>query len=133
LIALHPDDHVAIHKCRGDKFVTESFIRIANAEFSEEHRANLSKAMKGKPKSAEHKRKLSEVNLGKVMPDDVKEKIRKGNLGTKKPCSEATRRKISKTKTGVPGSKHSEETKKRMSENQKEYWRKWHERQAADE
>lgn len=52
LIALHPDDHVSIHKLRGDKFVTKSFVSIANAKCSEDHKRNLSRALTDVPKTA---------------------------------------------------------------------------------
>jgi len=56
---------------------------------TEEMNKHTSKALKGKPKSAEHKKHMSEVRKGKPHP-------KKGGY----PCSEETKEKIRKTKTG---------------------------------
>lgn len=90
---------------------------------SEEHRQKLKR-----PKSVEHRRKLSDANKGKSIPDVVKEKISVslsgsnnpmyGKLGEQHPAyghrhTEETKRRISEKKKGK---KHSELTKQRISE-----------------
>lgn len=66
---------------------------------SDEHRANLSKALRGKkrePLSEEHRRKLSEALTGRTRDNSW-------NIGRKYgPRSEETRRRISEAKRGKP-------------------------------
>lgn len=68
---------------------------------SKETRRRISEALKGKPKSEEHCRKMSEVRMGKCP-------------------SKETRRKMSEALKGrapwITGRKHTDETKRRMSE-----------------
>lgn len=87
-----------IHKPRaclvyGDKML---------AQVSDETRGNLSKALKGKKRSDETKRKLSESKLGDKNP-------MKGKTGSLHP---------------LYGVGHSEESKAKMSKSQKEYFSK---------
>ena len=114
-----------------------------NLKFSDEHKKKLSLAHKGKILSEEHKRKISLSSIGQKRSEETKMKIsiaKKGcnnpNFGRKftdehkrkmslarigKKCSEETKRKMSISKKGCnnpnfgnKGSKHSEETKKKI-------------------
>lgn len=81
--------------------------RAPRGPLSEEHRAKLSAARKGKklgPKSEEHKAKLSAANKGKKrgpLSEKQKAALRKANIGRKRPCSEETKAKISAAKKGT--------------------------------
>jgi hypothetical protein len=88
-----------------------------NASPSEETRAKLSAANKGKvsphkgiPKSEEHKAKLSAVKKGKKHTEETKTKLSTINKGKK--LSAET---IAKRSATVMGAKRSEETKAKMS------------------
>ena len=105
---------------------------------SEETRKKISRAQKGKYVSEETKRKLSEINKGKHLSEEHKKKLkgrRAWNKGghiseeTKRKLSEINkgkhpskevRRKISEAckgeKNGFYGKKHSDETKKKLSD-----------------
>ena len=85
LIALHPDDHHSVHKCRGD-IVTCNFIKIIghqkgkkstrrNYTHSKETRNKISKANKGNPSP--------KGMLGKYHSANTKEKISKSSKGKK--------------------------------------------------
>lgn len=58
-------------------------------EFSEEHKENLSTALKGKQQrlgktnSEEHKRKISEAHKGKIVSEETRHKLSSVNLGKK--------------------------------------------------
>jgi hypothetical protein len=93
--------------------------------FSEEHKKNISESKKnnnvwlGKKHSEETKRKMSEVRKGKptwnkgvVYTDEQKEKIT-GNL------TDEGRKKLSECGKKMKGRKHSEETKRKISETRK--------------
>jgi len=85
LIALHPDDHVSIHKCRGDKFAHNWFTVMKDYKHSEET-----------------KKKIKQTNIDFWNSDksiSAKKKIREANKG----------------RTCLQGFKHSEETKENMS------------------
>lgn len=81
-------------------------------------RQKMSLALRGKPKSEEHRQKIIE-NLKARGPvsDETKAKISKSSRGV--PKSEEHKEKISETLKGNQrwlGRKHSEETRRRMSE-----------------
>lgn len=106
---------------------------------SKESKAKISLANSGKPKTEEHKEKLRQANLGKTPSAETREKLRLSNLGkrypgqkrrthspeskekirqwhlNKPPVSEETKQKISTSKTGKPGHKHTEEYKAKMA------------------
>ena len=92
----NPEEQKKILACLGMASSRKGWI-------SEEHKAKVSKAHKGKPKSKTHREKLRMANLGKKQ-------------------SIETRRKRSETLKGMDlskrnkGRKHSEETKRKMSE-----------------
>ena len=126
LIALHPDDHVAIHRCRGDKWANESFLKVLG---------NKTSGMKGKHHSEESKNKMRKKLRGKKLPLDQAEKrkgkgnpfygrthsketklkMSKSSKGIGHPCNEETKKKISLSKTGVKRPPMSSEQKAKIS------------------
>lgn len=74
----------------------------------------------GEDRAGEIKEKIRLGNLGKVYSEETREKIRQNNLGRK--ATKKTRDKISKSLIGNDrrkDCKHSEETKKKISESKK--------------
>lgn len=132
LIALHPDDHVSIHRNRGDKFVSEHFIwHIAGKRWTEESKLKISKTRMGHIVTAETRKKLSIANTGKVVSDETKQKIRDANLGKKHgPRSEKAKQNIrnavkkamqrpevkQRQRDSHLGNTWTEETKRKVSE-----------------
>jgi hypothetical protein len=53
----------------------------SGTSLSEEHKLNISNALKGKPRSENTKRKISESHKGKIVSDSTKQKLREFNLG----------------------------------------------------
>lgn len=88
LIALHPDDHASIHKCRGDKYISDTFMLVAG--FSNRGENN---GMYG----------VVPWNKGLPMPKNISDALAEGaatwrdNGG----MDEAYCNKISQTMTGV--------------------------------
>lgn len=127
LIALHPDDHISIHRCRGDK-IGDKFIysigsRTGN-KLSKETKNKISKSKKGQKHTLESKLKMSKQrsgknhwNYGKTWSEETKRKNSESNR---------LRRKLNPELFINPptpkGRKHSEETKRKMSESRKKYW-----------
>jgi hypothetical protein len=70
LIALHIDDHVSIHKCRGDS-VVNGLIRIANMKHTAKTKLAIGRSRKGTVMTATTKKKLSDVNKNKVTVKDL--------------------------------------------------------------
>jgi group I intron endonuclease len=107
LIALHPDDHVSIHRCRGDK-INDKFILVAR-------RHGKNHPMYGKKHSEETRLKMKEVH---------KDITGKNNPMYGKKHSEETKKKLSKQKTGKNhpfyGKTRPEETKQKMKQNHKD-------------
>ena len=121
LIALHPDDHAAIHKCRGDvmpksgifrmldyKHSNESKQKISKAlsgrtlkPFSDEHLVNMSKAQLGKKNTLEHIKKVADANRGSKRSAETKTLMSKSQLALNKVNSTETKLKMSKAKTGL--------------------------------
>lgn len=111
--------------------------------FTEEHKKNMSKAIKGKAKSEEHKRKLSEAGKGnkpwnkgldkndprvaeyasklkgKEFSEEHKQKLSDSHKGKKN-----TPEQKAKISAKLKGRVMSEETKKKMSEARKKLWAK---------
>jgi len=98
LIALHPDDHISVHKLRGDKISDNFFLVTKNIygennpfygkKHTEETKLAISKSKKGrcggekhplwgKKHSAESKEKNRQSNLGKKHTEETKIKMRK--------------------------------------------------------
>ena len=107
LIALHPDDHVSIHKCRGDK-VTEKFIRVAGSK------------LKGKPKTKEHNKKVSIALKGrKLSPEHIKnmKKALKGRATWNKgiPASDEAKKKMSQSHRGITAHNKGEKGRKHFN------------------
>jgi hypothetical protein len=89
---------------------------------SEEAKANMSAAQKGKPKSDEHKANISAAMTGKKLgprSDEIKAKIAATSKG--KTLSDETKAKMSAAKTGKP---KSDETRAKMSAIHKARWEK---------
>jgi hypothetical protein len=98
-------------KLKGRRFSKETLDRISEKlsgrTFSEEHRKNISKSCQGKPNppvSLETRKKLSESRIGKKHSQATIEKLSLKKKGEKNPFF---------------GKRHSEETKKKMSESAK--------------
>ncbi len=96
LIALHPDDHVAIHNNRGDK-ITPKFIYVI-----------------GKKNSPETRAKIGRANKGKIVSQSTRDLLRASRLGTK--MSTATRAKMSDVRKNVA---KSDEHKRKIGESQR--------------
>lgn len=120
LIALHPDDHYTIHKCRGDS-VTKNFITsIVGRKCSEETKQKMSKTAQGRPSMPQATRdKISRSSLGhKRTAEFIKKASRSYAEKGREPMSAETKAKISAATTGKPKSKLSDETKARMTHGQ---------------
>ena len=115
LIALHPDDHYTIHKCRGDKHLSSKFITsVVGRVVSDEIRQKISKSKTGIPRSDETKQKLRNANLGKKHKphsDETKAKIGKSNRG--KIRTQETKNHLSKINTGIVKGPPSDETREK--------------------
>ena len=115
LIALHPDDHVSIHNCRGDT-VTNKFIFIGGHKQTQATKDKISIAGKGKKRNNITKKRISEAKLGSKNPMfgivPTAETIQKRKDSRKGYVhSEETKNKIgAKSK----GRTHSEETKQKI-------------------
>lgn len=69
--------------------------------------------------SEEDKRKISKLNKGKKLTADHKKKISESNKGKSKTITEKLKQSVinrAKARTGIPGFKHSKETKIKISE-----------------
>ena len=97
LIALHVDDHVTIHKCRGDSTAKNNFIRIAGHRRGRNYHSS---GMSNKSHSEETKLKIGDANRGRVL----------GQM------SQITKDKISQSMIGHIGVTHSDESKRKISE-----------------
>lgn len=80
--------------------------KLHNREFlSEETRSKISESMKGRIFTPEHRKKIGLSNIGKTL-------------------SEKTKKQISESRKGKGKQPKSVETKQKMSESRKEYWKK---------
>lgn len=86
---------------------------MTGVKISEETRKKMSLKQSGKTLSDEHKRKISKAHKGRKKSFEFCEKMRSRIL------SSETRKKISLARTGMPGHRHTEEYKKRLSERRK--------------
>ncbi len=74
-------------------------------KFNKEHRENLSKAAIGRPVSLETRKKMSDVMRGKVASEETKLKMSKSHRGmSRKRHSDETKRKMSDVKIGEKNS-----------------------------
>lgn len=90
---------------RGRQISPEQLEALKNREFTEEWRAKLSAASKGKPKSEEHIANYVKARKGKKIrakTQEEKDKISRGNKG--RPKSEEGRKNMSEAHKGVPWS-----------------------------
>ena len=116
---------------KGRKIISES----SKKPKSEEHKENISSALKGKTKSEEHRKKLSESGKGRIPWNKGKKGVQESSrLGTKH--SNETKEKMSKAHKGkkltdlqkekisakLKGRTFSDETRKKMSEARKKLW-----------
>ena len=79
--------------------------------FTPEHRAKISAALKGRPKSDEHRKKLSEAKKGSKHSEKTRKKI--SNIVRGRVHKEETKKKIAASHIGIT---HTENTKKKLSE-----------------
>jgi hypothetical protein len=87
-------------------------------KLTQEQREKISKALKGKSKSETHKEKLRVANVGKKLSEETKNKISLWN-------KEVGASKEAREKMAIAASyKRSEETRKKMSEARKQYFKK---------
>ena len=100
-------------------------------KFSDEHRKKLSEAKEGVKQSEEHRRKIGEAKMGHIVSEETRIKI--GNAHRNKIVSKETREKLRKALKGKKltkehienrtksraGYRHSEETRKKISESNK--------------
>ena len=104
LIALHPDDHASIHKCRGDKDLSPTFITsIVGRVYTptQATKDKISETMKGRPAH------------NKGVPHSNETKLKMSISQHNRPdVTNETRRKLS---NAITGKKHSVKTKKKMS------------------
>ena len=115
LIALHPDDHVSIHKCRGDAIV-EKFIFVGGHKHTQETKDKISIAGTGKKRTSAARQRISNAKIGNKNPmfgqtpsDETIQKRKNSRKGYQH--SQKTKDKIgAKTK----GRTHSEETKAKI-------------------
>jgi len=73
----------------------------------------------GKTLSEETKKKISKTTKGKKLTINHKKKISQSNKGKSKTITEKSKNSViirAKARTGIPGHKHSEETKRKISE-----------------
>ena len=69
LIALHPDDHYSIHKCRGDNYIKQgSILKLKNYKHSEKTKRKIGESHKGSKRTAETKARMSKAQSGKNNP-----------------------------------------------------------------
>jgi len=85
---------------------------------SDELKKHLSKINTGKTLSEETKKKIQKAMEGRIVSDETRKKLRVASTGRKH--SEETKKMYSKTRRGKPngrlGCKHTEATKKKMSD-----------------
>jgi len=105
LIALHPDDHWTIHKCRGDKFINKEFISVIGFKHTAETKQKMSKSKLGM--TGETKQKMSDYWKGKTYTEETKRKISE-SLNGNVPWN--------KGKTDI----YTDKTLKKMSESSKQ-------------
>lgn len=116
LIALHVDDHAAIHRCRGDQLAACLIWSMKGRVVSPETKVKMSQAhstRKRKPLSEEHKRKLSAKSKGVKrgpMSEETKEKMRQSAKNRPLPSDETK----AKQSASLKGRIVSEETKEKL-------------------
>ena len=87
-------------------------------KMSQDQRKKLSDSCKGRKMSEETKQKISNTTKGKTLTEDHRNKIGTSNKGKSRQTEEGLERlkKMQQERNGKPGKKHSEETKKKISE-----------------
>jgi len=113
LIALHPDDHYSIHKCRGDKMLNKGFITSTIGRItSDETKKKISNALIGRPSPLK----------GRKTPQHVIDKLTGRKVGEKQKRLQSLRQQGSKNT--FYNKRHSVKTKQLMSKQRK--GRKWY-------
>jgi hypothetical protein len=117
-----PYGTISPNKGKSPSLETREKLSIAGKKrtLSEKHKENISKALSGKIRSKEHCNNISESKKGSTMHPNTREGILKANTGRK--LSEEHIQKLSERSKGNTynlGKKHSDETKKKMSESAK--------------
>lgn len=111
LIFLTHEEHLRLHM--------QDNVYMLGRHLSNEHRAKIAVAMKGKPSSRK----------GKHLSDETKQKLSKARAGKK--LSAEHRAKISLAKKGKNhpnfGKQFSSETKAKISEARIKFWQRWRE------
>ena len=74
---------------------SRNYIRKTGYHLSEEHKQNISNALKGKKKSPEHIEKVRKANTGKIITDEQRKRMSESHKGRK--LSEEQKRKISES------------------------------------
>lgn len=82
--------------------------------FTPEHRRNISKQLKSRPKSKEHRERLSKAKTGTTHSEETRKKI--GNLTRGRIHKEETKAKIAASHIGLT---HTDESKRKLSETRK--------------
>jgi len=67
LIALHKDDHISIHKCRGDK-ITDNYIKIIGHKHNDKTKDKIRKSNIGKQYKKETIKRMSKSKKGENHP-----------------------------------------------------------------
>lgn len=126
LIALHVDDHVSIHKCRGDKLAVSLIWSMKDRVMTAETKQKIGDANRGRSFTVAHKQNIAVAHMGKTASEETKQKMTESQTGRKNPGvafaqtgkkrSEEIKRKISAT---LKGRVFSEESKLKMSQAQK--------------
>ena len=121
LVALHPDDHASMHKCRGDTQLSMPFLTSVTGRIvSAETKAKMSKAQKGKTMSAEARAKMSKAKKGRALSEVTKAKLSAAKKGKKRgPMTAEQKQKLSDVNKGKT---FSEETRKKLSLSVTESW-----------
>lgn len=92
---------------------------------SADARANMGNSRRGRKATAEHCAKISAGQKGKVLSAETKEKIRAKAIGRK--VSDASREKQSRERKGIKRGPMANETKMKLSNLRREYWKKMRE------
>jgi hypothetical protein len=82
------------------------------------HSEETKRKMRGRSHSEEAKKKISKATKGRKLTEDHKKKISNSTKGKSKSITEKSKQSVIKramARTGIPGHKHSEETKRKIS------------------
>jgi hypothetical protein len=117
-LSLYANNMTDTHKKNISKSKIGHKSAMSGKKLTQEQKDRISIAKKNKPKSEAHKEKLRLANLGKKLSQETKDKIKSWNINVGH--SDENKKKMSLSASY----KRSEETKKKMSESRKEYYKK---------